>query len=183
MIADEEIKRLEQLWLVLSDFFQDLNRKNVGVSVAPELRNCRTLIGFFRTTMAHPLKDPTTVDISLRNLQETLGKIKSSLISAAQGVGENYVRGRMDEIDKAERAELDRALIHTKPEFVPGLPRGVGEGWVRLTLRKPMDEERAQDVAEQLGVKIELGDEFHVVVSGEKSSVKKAVKEIYDLSI
>lgn len=178
----EEIKRLEQVWLVLSELFQDLSRRDIKVNVSSELRNCKTLIGFIRTSMAHPPKDPTIFDNSLRNLQEALARIQSALISAASDIGENYVKGWVNEIDRAERDELDRAMIHTKPEFVPGLPRSVETGWVRLTLKKPMEEERVQDVAERFGVLIEVKDD-HIIITGKKASVNKAVKEVYNLSL
>ena len=181
--VSEEIKRLEQVWLVLSDLFQDLNRRNVSVGVASELRDCKTLIRFIRTSVVHPPKDLITIDNSLRNLQQILGKIQSNLISAAMNVDENYVRDWMKKIDKAERAELNSVMIHTPSEFVPGLPRDLETEWVRLTLQKPIAEERAQDVAEQFGVIIEFENDFQVVIRGKRTSVKKAAKDIYELSI
>ena len=181
-MVSEEVRRLEQLWLVLSDFFQDLNRKNIHVDVASELRSCKTLIHFIQTSTVHPSEEPTIAD-SLRKLQQMLGKIESSLISAALTVNESYAKDWTSKIDKAERAELNCTMIHTPSEFVPGLPRDVEEGWIRLTLQKPIAEERAQDVAEQFGVIIDFKDEFHIVISGGKASVKKAVKDVYELSL
>jgi hypothetical protein len=105
------------------------------------------------------------------------------LISAALTVNENYVRDWTSKIDKAERAELNYKMVHTPSEFVPGLPRDVEEGWIRLTLQKPIAEERAQDVAERFGVIVEFKDEFHIIISGKKASVKKAVKDVYELSL
>lgn len=183
LLANEEIKRLEQVWLVLSDLFQDLNRRNISVGVASELRNCKTLIRFIRTSVVHPPKEPTTIDDSLRNLQQILGKIQSNLISAALSVDENYVRDWMIKIDKAERAELSSVMIHTPSEFVPGLPRDLEKGWVRLTLQNPIAEERVQDVAEQFGVIIEFKNDFHIVISGGRNSVKRAARDIYELSL
>jgi len=182
-LVSEEVRRLEQLWVVLSDLFQDLNRKNISVDFASELRSCKTLIHFIQTSTAHSSEESTTIDSSLQNLQQILGKIKSNLISAAMTVDEGYVRDWTSKIDKAERAELNCTMVHTPSEFVPGLPRDVEEGWVRLTLQKPIAEERVQDVAERSGVIIEFKDEFHIVISGGKTSVKKAVKDVYELSL
>jgi len=183
LLTNEEIRRLEQVWLVLSDLFQDLNRRNITVGVASELRNCKTLIRFIRTSLVHPPKEPTTISNSLQNLQQILGKIQSDLISAAMTVDEDYVRNWMSEIDKAERAELNSVMIHTPSEFVPGLPRDVEEGWIRLTLPRSMAEERVQDVAEQFGVIIEFEDEFRLIIRGRIMSVRKATKDIYNLSL
>ena len=183
ILVSEGVKRLEQLWLVLSDLFQDLNRKNISVDVASELRSCKTLIRFIQTSAVHPSKELTTIDSSLQKLQQILGKIQSNLISAALTVNEGYVRDWTSKIDKAERGELNYIMVHTPSEFVPGLPRDVEEGWVRLTLQKPIGEERVQDVAEQFGVIVEFIDEFRIIISGRKASVKKAVKDVYELSL
>ena len=185
LATDEEIGRLEQVWLVLSDFFQDLNRRNINVcvDVASELRNCKTLIRFIQTNIVHPPKEPTTIGNSLQNLQQILGKIQSNLISAAMTVDEDYVRNWTSKIDKAERAELSCAMIQTSSEFVPGLPRDVEGGWVRLNLQWPVAEERVQDIAEEFGVIIEFKDDFHLIISGGRASVGKAAKAVYELSI
>ncbi|MDH5701510.1 MAG: DUF2096 domain-containing protein [Candidatus Bathyarchaeota archaeon] len=183
VLVSEEVKRLEQLWLVLSDLFQDLNRKDISVDVASELRSCKTLICFIQTSTVHPSKELTTIDGSLQKLQQILGRIQSSLISAALTVDEGYVRDWTSKIDKAERGEINYTMVHTPSEFVPGLPRDVEEGWVRLTLQKPIGEERVQDVAEQFGVIVEFKDEFHIIISGRKASVKKAVRDVYELSL
>jgi hypothetical protein len=179
-----EIARLEQLWLVLSDLFQDLNQKNISVDdVASELRSCKTLIHFIQTNTAHSSQESTTIDGSLQKLQQILGRIQSSLISAAMTVNEGYVRDWTNKIDKAERSELKYTIVHTPSKFVPGLPKDVEEGWIRLTLQKPLAEERAQDIAERFGVIIEFKDEIHIVISGGKASVKRAVKDVYELSL
>jgi len=184
LASSEEIKRLEHVWLVLADFFQDLSLRDIHVDVASDLRNCKALIHFIRTNVLHPpTKDLATIDDSFRNSSEILGRIKHSLVSAALSVNENYAKNWLDKIDKAERAELDHAMVHTPSEFVPSLPRDHEKGWIRLTLAKGIAEERVQDIAEQFGVIIEFQDDVHVVISGEKSMVKRATLDIYDLSL
>jgi len=183
LLTDEEIKRLEQVWLVFSEFFQDLNRRNIRVDVASDLRNCKTLIHFIRMSVTSPSREPVTVDDSLRNLLQILGRIQSSLISEALKFDKNYTREWMKKIDKAERAELDYAMIHTTSEFVPGLPQNPEKSWVRLTLPRPIAEERVQDVAEQFGVIIEFQSDSSILISGWRESVKKASRDVYELSI
>jgi len=99
-------------------------------------------------------------------------------------VDEDYVRNWTSKIDKAERAELNYIMIHTSSsEFVPGLPKDVEGGWVRLNLQWPVAEERVQDIAEEFGVIIEFKDDFHLIISGGRASVGKAAKAVYELSI
>jgi len=183
LLRDEEVKRLEQVWLVLSEFFQDLNRRNVNVDVVSDLRDCKTLIHFIRTSVTHPSKEPVAIDDSLRNLLQILDKIRSDLISEALRLDENYVMGWMKKIDEAERAELDREMIQPVSEFVSGLPRDPERGWIRLTIPKPIAEERVQDVAEQFGVIIEFKDDHHISIIGQESAVRKATIDVYELSL
>jgi len=183
LLTPEEIKRLEQVWLVLSDFFHDLKRRNISVDVASDLRNCKTLIHFIRTSVNHPSKETVTIDASLRNLLQILGKIQSDLVSEGMKLEENYVNEWLKKIDKAERGELDYPMIYALSEFIPDLPRDHEKGWIRLTLQKPIAEERVQDIAEQFGVIIEFKNDSHVLISGHGDSVKKAIKHVYELSL
>ncbi|KPV62228.1 MAG: hypothetical protein AOA65_1999 [Candidatus Bathyarchaeota archaeon BA1] len=74
-------------------------------------------------------------------------------------------------------------MIHTVSSFVPGLPKDLEKGWIRLTLPKPIAEERVQDIAEQFSVMIEFQDDVHIVISGGKTVVKRAALDIHDLSL
>jgi len=181
--TDEEIKRLEQVWLVLSAFFQDLSRRNVNVNVVSDLRDCKSLIHFIRTSVSHPPKETGAIDNSFRNVLEILGKVRSALISEALRLEEDYVSEWTRKIDMAERGEMECTMIHSTSEFVPGLPRDLEKGWIRLTLQNPVAEERVQDVAEQFGVVIEFKDDSRLMITGWGDSVKKAAADIYELSL
>jgi len=183
LLTNEEIKRLEQVWLVLSDLFQDLTRRNINVNVASDLRNCKTLIHFIRTNATYDSEEPVLIDDSLRNLQQIFDKIRSNLVSEALKLDVNYGQEWLEKIDRAERAELDCTMIYITSEFVPVLPKDPEKRWVRLTLQKPITEERAQDVAEQFGVIVEFKNDYQVLISGWGDSIKKAIKDLYELSI
>jgi hypothetical protein len=117
-------------------------------------------------SVTHPSKEAMKIDDSLLNLMQILDEIKSDLISEALRLDENYVKEWMKKIDKAERTELDSAMIYASSVFVPCLPKDPEEGWVRLTLQKPIAEERVQDVAEQFGVIIEFKNDLHILITG-----------------
>ena len=183
MIPKEEIKRLEQTWMVLEELFKDLAQRNIKVNVASELRNCKTLIHVLQMGVFHPsTKEPALSDDSLLSLQQAQNEIRCSLVSAALNLNEDYAKDWIRKIDKAERAELNYAMTQTGSKFVPGLPKDLGKGWVRLTLPKPIAEERVQDVAEQAGVIVDFEDDLHIIISGGKSSIKRAAQNVYDLS-
>lgn len=177
------VDRLEQVWMVLVRFFEDLIRKNVDVDVeiAPELRNCRTLINFIRAHSC-PGCDREIVEYRLGDLQLSQEKIKDNLIVAALSVNENYAKDWVNKIDEAERGGF-KIVTWAVSNFVPGLPKNPEMGWMRLTLSKPIAEERVQEISRQFGVTTEFQDDFQIVVKGEKTPVKKAVQMIYRLQL
>jgi len=183
LVTDEEIRRLEQVWLVLSELFQDLNRRNISVDIASDLRDCKTLIHFVRTSVTYSSKEAAMMDDSLQRLLQILGKARSVLISEALRLDENYVKKWMRKIDEAERADAGCAMIYATSQFVPGLRKDFEKGWIRLTLQKPLAEERVQDVAEKFGVIIEFKDDLRLLISGWRDLVKKAATDIYELSL
>jgi len=181
--GDEEVRRLEQVWLVLSGFFQDLRQRDICVDVASDLRDCKTLIHLIRTGSTSPPKDPAIIEESLRRLMRILGEVRSNLVSEAMNLDQKYVNKWLERIDKAERAEMGLAMIYGQSEFIPSLPRGSEERWVKLSLQQPIAEERVEDVAEQFGVIIEVKDDRCISISGRRDSVRKAARDIYELSL
>lgn len=183
MLGDEEIRRLEQVWLVLSGLFQDLRQRDICVDVASDLRDCKTLIHLIRTGSTSPPKDAAIIEESFRNLMRILGKVRSCLVSEAMKVDQEYLNKWLETIDMAERAEMGIAMIYGQSKFVPSLPRDPEERWVKLSLQQPVAEERVEDVAEQFGVIIEFKDDCCISISGRQDSVRKAARDIYELSL
>lgn len=178
---DIVVDRLEQVWLVSTRFFEDMIQKNleVGVDIAPKLRNCRTLINFIRAHTC-PGCDRDIVQYRLQDLHHSLEIIKGKLAAAALKASENYAKKWINLLDEAERADLQ---IITRPgyTFVPGLPKAPEMEWVRLTLSKPIANEKAQEISKQFGVTTEFTGDSQLVVRGDKNSVKKAIQVLYQL--
>ncbi len=173
------LQRSEQIWWVLVRLFGDMTRKGVSVNAdyARDLRNCRTLINFVRTHSC-PDCDIELANKRLPDLRYSLEQAKRDLIATALCVSEEYARGWIDEIDRAERGEL-REGPSSGPTFMPGLPKENGIGWTRVTLPKPIDREKADQISKLLGVTVKQENSVHLVVHGEKKAVKKAVELLY----
>ncbi len=171
----------EQVWWVLVKLFEDLIRKNANVSfeTSRELRNCRTLINFIRAHTC-PECNKDTTDRKLVDLQLSLETIKHELVAEALSVSKNYAKDWINKIDEAERAERD-ITNYPAPKFVPGLPKDFDKGWMRLTLTKPVDKERALEISKQFGVTATFNNDFQMIVKGKKNLVRKAVQMIYRL--
>jgi hypothetical protein len=173
------LQRSEQIWWVLVRFFGDMTRKGVNVNpeYARDLRNCRTLINFVRTH-ACPDCDTELANKRLPELRYSLEHVKQNLVTSALYVSEDYARGWIDEIDRAERGEL-REGPSTGPTFMPGLPKDNGTGWTRVTLPRPIEKTRADEISKLLGVSVEQENSIHLIVHGEKEAVRKAVEMLY----
>lgn len=179
--ANTLLDQSEQIWWVLVKLFEDLIRKNVNVSIEipRELRNCRTLINFIRVhTCPECNKDAT--DKKLADLQLSLETIKHDLIAEALSVSKNYAKDWINKIDEAERGKLD-TINYPAPKFVPSLPKDFDKGWMRLTLTKPVDKERALEISKQFGVTTTFNNDLQMIVQGKKNLVRKAVQMIYRL--
>lgn len=175
------LQRSEQIWWVLVRLFGDMTRKGVNVNpeYARDLRNCRTLINFVRTH-ACPDCDTELANKRLPELRYGLEHVKQNLVTATLYVSEDYARGWIDEIDRAERGEL-REGPSTGPTFMPGLPKDNGTGWTRVTLPRPIEKTRADEISKLLGVSVEQENGIHLVVHGEKEAVRKAVEMLYQI--
>ena len=173
------LQRSEQIWWVLVRLFGDMTRKGVNVNpeYARDLRNCRTLINFVRTH-ACPDCDIELANKRLPELRYSLEQVKQDLVTTALCVSEGYARDWIDEIDRAERGEL-KETPSTGPTFIHGLPKDDGTGWTRVTLPRPIEKERAEEISKQLGVSVEQENSIHLVVHGEKEAVRKAVEMLY----
>jgi len=179
--ANTPLDQSEQIWWVLVKLFEDLIRKNANVSVeiARELRNCRTLINFIRAHTC-PECNKDTTDKKLVDLQLSLETIKHDLVAEALSVSKNHAKDWINKIDEAERGNLD-TINYPAPKFVPGLPKDFDKGWMRLTLTKPVDKERALEISKQFGVTTTFNNDFEVIVQGKKNLVRKAAQMIYQL--
>lgn len=62
---------------------------------------------------------------------------------------------------------------------MPGLPKDNGTGWTRVTLPRPIDKEKAEEISKLLGVSVKQEDSVHLIVHGEKKAVRKAVELLY----
>lgn len=180
--SDIVVDRLEQVWTVLVRFFEDLIQQNlnVNVEIASELRYCRTLMNFIRAHSC-PGCDRRIVEDRLRDLEYSLGRTKADLFGVALTVSENYTKEWIRRIGEAERGDLS---IITSPvsSFVLGLPRNPETKWMRLTLSKPITEEKAQEISKQFGVITEVDNNgSRIVVIGDKASVKKALQVLQRL--
>jgi len=180
--ANDAVKPLERMWLILAKLFEELVAHGIEVD-ASHLQDSKALLHLVRTSPV----DPCAAQMSgsgnpLMSLEESLERAKGELMSASLRLGETRAEYWRERIYKAELDEAELRVAYGESRFLPGLPRDPTTEWARLTLQQPVGQERAKDVAEQFGVLVEFEDDLHLVFEGEPLQVRRALADVYYLS-
>ena len=164
----------EQVWLVLSEFLSDLIKRDIEVptDINKNMGFTKTQISFYKKDTSHPdmIKELSKANITLSEMQNKL------LDVASENVSEEYANEWFDKLKRANRGEkfYDTPDIHSKFNLNP--PPGFSTG--RITLKKPITEDRVQEIAEYYGLIIEFEDDVTLSLYGDKSDVKKGIQEM-----
>ena len=165
---------VEQLWLVLLDFLTDLKKQNIKIpsEINKNMGLTKSQISFYKKDTSHPdmINEIGRASVTLSELQNQLIDI------ASDNVSDKYTEQWIDKIRRANKGEqlYDVPDIHSKFNLNP--PPGFSTS--RITFKKPILEERVQDIGESYGLIIEYEDDLTITVYGDKKDVQKGIKEM-----
>lgn len=163
----------EQTWLILVDLLTDLNKKgfNIPKDINSELGLIRSSINVYKRDPSHPemINSLAKADMSMANIQGTL-------IDLASEVNEEYLNKWLDLLKLASKGKYDQKMPRSESRFLVNTPPGMSAG--RITLKKPLAEERVQEIAEYNGIIIEFDDDITVAIYGDKNNVQDGLKEM-----
>ncbi|MCF0226882.1 MAG: DUF2096 domain-containing protein [Methanobrevibacter sp.] len=163
----------EQNWLVLVKLLTDLKKK--GYEIPDEhnsdLALARSSINFYK-------KDPTNMEMinALAKSDIMMNEIQESLLAMAEQEGEEYINEWLDLLSRSTRGEEVFKMPQSRSKFLINAPPGMSSG--RITLKKPLAEERVQEIAEWNGLIIEFDDDYTVALYGDKNNVQDGLKEM-----
>lgn len=164
---------IEQSWMITVDLLSDLQKKGYEIphTINTELGIVRSQIGFYKRDKTAPemMKEYMNAEMSLTRIQE-------SLISLAKKVGPTYVEKWEIALKKANKGEKVVEVPQLGSHFVINTPPGFSSG--RITLTKPISEERVQDIAEYFNLIIEFEDDVTLSFYGDKENVQKGLREM-----
>lgn len=174
----------EQICDVLVRFFEDIVLKGARVDTeySRQLKNCRSLTNFINS-LIRPNCDRDDIESAsdrLSDLQTILENVKRELIATSMTVSCDYAQWWISEIGKAERSEL-KEIPTVGTRFALGSPGDGNVGYTRVTLSKPIPKEKVAEVCKMFRVLVKPENSIHFVVRGEKQTVKKAVKMLYQI--
>ena len=163
----------EQNWLVLNHLISDLTDKGYEIpdGINPEM-------GLIRSTISSYHRDPSHPDLinGLAKAEMSLNNIQGTLLTIAEEEGDEYVDHWLGLFKKAMRGEEVFEFPESRSKFLVNAPPGLTTG--RINLRKPLAEERVQEIAEWNGLIIEFNDDVTVELHGDKEDLKVGLKEM-----
>ena len=163
----------EQIWLVLVKLLTDLKKKNYQIpnEFNSDLALARSSINIYKRDPSHP-----EMINALANADMTLNQIQGSLIAMAEEEGEEYTEQWLEYLSRANKGEEVFEMPDSGAKFLVNTPPGMSNG--RISLKKPLAEERVQEIAEWNGLIMEFDDDCTVALYGDKEKVQFGLKEM-----
>jgi hypothetical protein len=161
----------EQLWLVTMKMAVEAKKEGADVREALALlRSAKALLNEGRLgEHSHELK------ADARELVEEAQREIFVNASAIEGFESKW----KEKINLVLQGKKIGEYPFTLASFYPGLPRGVS--WVRLPLTKKLTLAKAEEIAGKFGVAFKPHGEAHILISGDKASLRRVLKEVSNL--
>jgi hypothetical protein len=164
---------VEQTWMVLVELLTDLRKKKVEIdpAIPEDIRMAKTTINFYKVNPA----DPERMN-ELKRINDFINSAQDSLLDLAEEQGKEYRSKWIEKLTKASRGEKIYDVPDKKSKFIIGTPPGFS--MVRITFKKPIHEERLQEIAEYHNVIIEFQTDVLIIIYGDKKNIQESLKEI-----
>jgi hypothetical protein len=163
----------EQTWMILVELLTDLRKNGVSIpnDVTKDIQMAKTTINFYKVNP----NDPERMK-ELKRMNDFMNSAQDMLLTLAEDVGEDYLESWLEKLRRASRGEQVYQLVNKKSKFIVGAPSGFS--MARLTFKKPILEERLQEIAEYYNIIIEFEDDNVIMIFGDKDNIKKSLKEL-----
>lgn len=164
---------VEQTWLILVNLLTDLKKRGFDIanSFNRDVSLIKTSINFYKKDMSHP---DMIKEFDRANMDIT--EIQNHLLEFAENIGDDYYKEWVDKLRRANLGEEVYSMPKTNSRFLVGSPPGFSK--CRISFKKPIAEERIQEIAEYNNIIIEMEDDNIVVVYGDRDNMKKGIEEL-----
>jgi hypothetical protein len=163
----------EQTWMILVELLTDLRKNGVNIpkDVTKDIQMAKTTINFYKVN-----PNDTERMKELKRMNDFMNSAQDMLLTLAEDVSEDYLESWLEKLRRASRGEQVYSLVDKKSKFIVGAPSGFS--MARLTFKKPILEERLQEIAEYNNIIIEFEDDNVIMIFGDKDNIKKSLKEL-----
>ena len=163
---------VEQTWLILVDLLTDLKKKgiHIPISINKNISLLKTSINFYKRDTSHPdmIKEFDRANIVITEIQD-------QLLSYGEKFGEDYYKRWIDKLKRANLGEKLYKEADSHSKFNSNAPPGFSSAKVHL--KKPIAEDRVQEIAEYNNVIIEFEDDTTIAIYGDSDNIKVGLKE------
>ncbi|MDR0900067.1 MAG: DUF2096 domain-containing protein [Methanobrevibacter sp.] len=163
---------VEQTWLILVDLLTDLKKKGIDIptSLNKDISLLRTSINFYKRDTTHPdmIKE-------LERVNTVITEVQDKLLSFAEEFGTDYYNSWTDKLRRANLGEEVYKEPDSHSKFLSGAPPGFSSAKVHL--KKPIAEDRVQEIAEYNNIIIEFEDDTTIAIFGDSDNIKEGLKE------
>ncbi|WP_342765757.1 DUF2096 domain-containing protein [Methanobrevibacter sp. TMH8] len=164
---------IEQTWLILVDLLTDLKKRGLDIpnSINKDISLLKTSINFYKKDMSHPdmIKEFDRANIIITDIQD-------KLLEYAENLDVEYYKEWVDKLRRANLGEEIYKQPETASKFIEGAPPGFSSAKVHL--KKPIAEDRVQEIAEYNNIIIEFEDDTTLALFGNSDNIKMSLKEI-----
>ncbi|KZX11755.1 DUF2096 domain-containing protein [Methanobrevibacter filiformis] len=164
---------VEQTWLILVNLLTDLKKRNVNVpvSINKNISLLKTSINFYKRDTAHPdmLKEFDRVNI-------VISEVQSKLLDYASELGDEYCELWIDKLRRANLGQIVYPTSDSSSKFKSNAPPGFSTA--KIHLKKPISEDRVQEIAEYHNLILEFEDDVTIALYGDSDNVKKGLQEL-----
>ncbi len=163
----------EQTWMILVELLTDLRKKGVNIpnEVTKDIQMAKTVINFYKVNP----NDPERMK-ELKRMNDFMNSAQDMLLTLAEDFGEDYLENWLEKLRRAARGEQVYQIEDKKSKFIVGAPSGFS--MARLTFKKPILEERLQEIAEYNNIILEFEEDNVIMIFGNKENIKKSLKEL-----
>ncbi len=166
----ESFEILQQKWLACMDMLLELKKNGFSVPRAVEhLRHVKSMINEASLNKAAD-------EEFFARAESLMDEALREVFMFAEPLGEEFLEKWDSIFRRIMKGEKYGEFKHGTSVFYPHLPRG--NYYVRVKWPENVTPQRLREIAKSNGVYIKRHQEQHIVITGEKEKVRKALMEI-----
>ncbi len=161
------MKEIEQAWVATTKMAVEARKAGVSLDNAFELlRSAKSVLN--ERGHGHAAE--------VSRAEEMLAEAQKEIFSKAELLGKKFSEKWSRALKKAAEGEKIGEFSIWESKFYPAAPKD--SRWVRVSLPKTLSIKKLEEIAKRCGAAVEPQEKRHVIISGDKDSLRKALDEI-----
>jgi hypothetical protein len=164
------VEPIEQAWVVTDLMAKEAKKAGLAVDgVVSLLRSAKAILNECHLNVL-------TRGELLPKASTLINEAQREIFSLAEPLGSDFAEKWTQELKRALHGEkVGDFAVEGSSKFYPNMPRN--KDWVRVAIPDSV-KKKLKDFEQKAGVEIQKDGETHVVIIGEKESIRKALDEM-----